>query len=488
MKSGTKWLLVRNAFHLGIGQVVTTALGILQTAIVGRALGPSDFGTLYIIATIISFVSLIIDWGQTAYLTREMAKGREDEAELIGSALLIRLTTTLFACGIAVATAFAMGYDQYVVLLALLAVVVTVPVTLYSPFGYTLRGKDRMDIDVYATIAGRLVLLATTFVALRLGGGLTEVILMQAAAGLASLLVGGHNAFRLGLRAKAPSAKAVRELVFQGAPIVLYALVVASQSLGEMLILSAFAGSTVVGWYGASRTVFGIAISPAMIALNASFPEFSRASLSTERMRHIIELTGRIIFITAAAVSSALYVFADHIIGIIFGYGHFVDAPSVLRAMAVFIPLSFLVLLLGSAMVAIGQNRELLIIGVVRIMACLIASWMFMDFWQQRFGNGAIFLVIVAGLSEIPASLASLVILPRGSVSLATILNLMRACATGIGAVLPLSILEPLDLWYEVPLFVIGFGAAALATQLVSRGDLRLVVNLARSRIASIRP
>jgi O-antigen/teichoic acid export membrane protein len=488
MKSNTSRLLARNAFHLGAGQIATTALGILLTAVIGRALGASDFGTLYIITTIVSFVALIIDWGQTAYITRETAKGRLDESELIGSAWLVRLTATLAACGIAVATAFAMGYDQRVVLLAFLAVVVTLPATIYSPFSYTLRGKDRMDIDVYATIAGRLVLLAATFVALRLGGGLMEVILMQAAAGLATLLVGGYLAFQLGLRAKAPTAKAVRELFFQGTPIVLFALVTASQSLGEMLILSAFAGSTVVGWYGASRTVFGIAISPAMIALNASFPEFSRASLSTANMRHIVELTGRIIFITAAAVSSALYVFADHIIGIIYGYGHFEEAPSVLRTMAVFIPLSFFVLLLGTAMTAVGQNKELLAISVVRIIAFLTVSWMLMDLWQQHYGNGAIIIVIVAGLSEIPASVASMVLLPKGSVSSATILNLMRACITAVFTALPFSVWQPLDLWFQVPLFAILLATAALVTQLVSWSDLRLAIDFARSRIVAIRP
>jgi O-antigen/teichoic acid export membrane protein len=380
-----------------------------------------------------------------------------------------------------------MGYDQHITLLALLAVVVMLPVTIYAPFGYTLRGKDRMDVDVYATIAGRLVLLVATFVALRMGGGLTEVILMQAAAGLATLLVGGYLAFQLGLKVKAPTTKAVRELFFQGWPIVVFALVTASQSLGEMLILSAFAGSTVVGWYGASRNVFGIAISPAMIALGASYPEFSRASLCTAHLNQIMGLTARIIFIAAAAVSSALYVFADHIIGVIYGYGHFEQAPAVLRAMAVFTPVSFFGLLLGSAMQAVGRNKAILVISSARIIACLALSWMLMEFWQQRFGNGAVFLVIVAGLSEMPAILAYLVVLPKGSVSFTTIVNLIRACVTAICATLPLSLLQPLELWYQVPLFTILLAAAALVTQLVLLGDLRLAMNFARERIVAAR-
>ena len=61
-------------------------------------------------------------------------------------------------------------------------------------------------------------------------------------------------------------------------------------------MLSAFAGPAVVGWYGASRTIYGIITSPAVIVLTATFPELSRASLSLPDLRRMIDATGRILF------------------------------------------------------------------------------------------------------------------------------------------------------------------------------------------------
>jgi O-antigen/teichoic acid export membrane protein len=48
--------MVRNILHLDIGQVVTTALSILLSAAIARALGASDFGLLYLLSSIATFV------------------------------------------------------------------------------------------------------------------------------------------------------------------------------------------------------------------------------------------------------------------------------------------------------------------------------------------------------------------------------------------------------------------------------------------------
>ena len=89
MRSNTTRLLVRNVSHLGIGQIASTALGILLSAVVGRALEPAQLGILYTVFAVSSFAYVIVDWGQGTYLVREMARGRPDEPALIGSALLM---------------------------------------------------------------------------------------------------------------------------------------------------------------------------------------------------------------------------------------------------------------------------------------------------------------------------------------------------------------------------------------------------------------
>jgi len=446
-------------------------------------LEPAQFGILYIVSAISAFAFVIVDWGQGTYLVREMARGRIDEPELIGSALLIRLATVVFSSALAVAIALTLRYSGQIVMLTLLAMMAVVPPTLIAPFVYFLRGKDRMDIDALANTVGKAMTLAATVIALHFGGGLTEVILMQGVGGVAALLVGAVAALRLDIAVKAPVTETLRELIRHGAPIVAFSLVIASQPFVETILLSAFAGPAVVGWYGASRTILGIVTSPAMIAIAATFPELSRASLSLPNFRRMIDATGRILFIVAAFASSGLYLFADHMVAIIYGHGRFEQTASILRVSAIFIPLLFFVFLLASAMSAVGRNKAMAVISIFRVAICVVLSWLLIDYWQQRFGNGAIALVIIAGVAEIPATIACLAWLPRGAVGSTTTLNVVRAYIASLCTIVPLSMLQPLGLLYLIPLFSLLFAITAMVTRLVLPSDLRLAMEVARSRV-----
>jgi O-antigen/teichoic acid export membrane protein len=483
VRSNTTRRLVRNVSHLGIGQVATTALGFLLAVVIGRVLEPTQLGILYTVFAISSFVSVIVDWGQSLYLVREMARGRVDEPELIGSALLIRLATIVLSSTIAVAVALSLGYNGQIVALTMLAMVAAVPTTLFVPFDCSFRGRDRMDIDAFANIVGKAMTLVATAIALRFGGGLTDVILMQGVGGVSTLLVGAIAAWRLHIAVKAPVIKALWELIRRGAPIAVFSIVVALQPFVEILMLSLLSGPAVVGWYGASRTIFGIVASPAMLVLTATFPELSRASLSLPDLRRMIDGTGRVLFIAAAFVSSALYLFADDMVTIIYGHGRFVQTASILRVSAIFIPLLFFGVVLASALTAVGRNKAIAGINIVRIAFCVVLGWLLIGYWQQRFGNGAIALVIIAGVAEIPTSIAYLALLPKGAVGSSTMLNVVRAYITSLCTVVPLSMLQPLWLLYLTPLFALLFAVTAVVTRLILPSDLRLAMEVARSRV-----
>jgi O-antigen/teichoic acid export membrane protein len=446
-------------------------------------LEPAQLGILTIVFAISSFAFVIADWGQGTYLVREMARGRIDEPELIGSALLFRLATIVFSSAIAVVIALALRYNCQIVMLTLLAMTAAVPTTLFVPFDCSFRAKDRMDIDAFANIVGKAMTLVAIAIVLGLGGGLTGLILMVGVGNCSTLLVGVIAARRLDIVVKAPVMKALWELLRHGAPIAAFSLVLASQPFLEILLLSALAGPAVVGWYGAFRSIYGVVTSPGLILLGASFPELSRASLSVPDLRRTIDAAGRVMFIAAAFASSALYIFADHIVAIIYGHGRFEQTASILRVSAIFIPLLFFALFLASVLFAVGRNKELALLNIARISVYVALSWLLIGYWQQRFENGAIALVIIAGVVEIPAMIAYLTLLPKGAVASSTTLNVAQAYIASLCTVAPLSMLQPLGLLYLIPLFALLFAVAAMVTRLVLPRDLRLAMEVARSRV-----
>jgi O-antigen/teichoic acid export membrane protein len=277
--------------------------------------------------------------------------------------------------------------------------------------------------------------------------------------------------------------KSIRELVRHGAPIAAFSLVLASQPFVEVMLLSAITSPTVVGWFGAFRSTFGIVVSPAIILVSASFPELSRASLSLPDFRRMLDATGRVLFIAAAFTSSALYLFAGDIIAIIYGHGRFEQTASILRVGAFFIPLLFIGYVLAAAINAVGRNNALVVISIVRIAICVIMGWFLIGYWQQRFGNGGIALVIIAGVVELPATIAYWALLPKGAVGSSMAVNMIRACIVSLCTAVPLAMLQPLGLLYLIPLFGLLFAATAMAVRLVLPSDLRLVIQAVRSRV-----
>lgn len=483
MKLNNRGLLVRNVSYLGMGQVASTALGFLASAVIGRAFEPAQLGLLYTVSTISAFAYVIVDWGQGTHLVREMARGRSDEPELIGSALLVRLAAVVLVSAMGVAIALPLGYSGQMVVLTLLAIICGIPATLFAPFGCAFRSRDRMDVDAFVGIVGKAVTLVAIAIALGSGGGLMEVILTTAVGGISTLFVGAIAASRLHIGIKSPRVKLLRELVQCGAPLATFSLVIASQPFIQILMLSALAGATVVGWYGASINIIGIVLSPAMILLTATFPELSRASRSLPDLRRVIDATARVMFIAGAFTSSALYLFADHMVAIVYGHGRFMETASILRVSAIFVPLLFFALVLASAMNAVGRNKAMAVISIFRIVFCVILNWLVIGYWQQRFGNGAVALVIISSMAEVPATIACLALLPKGAVGSAVTLNMVRSCLASFCTVVPLSMLQPLGLMSLIPLFALSFVVMALVTRLVLPSDLRLAVEVARSRV-----
>jgi len=475
VRSTSSGVVLRNILHLGAAQVVTIALGILGTAALGRTLGPSNFGILYTVYAISGFMGVLTDWGQSTCVVRELARGRADRPALIGSAILIRIIAITFGALIAALVALILRYDNRIVLLAFLAVIVGLPATLYAPFGCVFRGMDRMDIDGSVNVIWKALTLVTILAALYLGGGLTEVVLAPCVGGIGALLVSASIARRLGITIKPPTLKLVWELTRSGTPIVLFSLIIAFRPFVEVMMLSNLTGTEVVGWYGAFFTIFNIMLSPAMILVQATLPQLSRASLSPPDFRRALNSTARLLLLAAALAASSLYVFGDHIVAMIFGYGHFQQTVVILQVGALTLPLLFLGYLLGIALSAVGRNKEIVLVSGAIVLGGVIINWFSITFFQARFGNGAIALAVTAGVTEIAVLLSFAALLPRGSVGWTMPVNLLRAYAASICTILVLSVAH-FELWILAPVFLFTFLLLALFTGLMSTKDLEVAL------------
>lgn len=479
--------IARNVFFLTFGQVISTALGFLLTVALGRSLGPSDFGVYYSVLTLTTLLGLIVDWGQTTFVLREVARNRPNLPAILGTTIILRLAQTLPAAIIGYFVARLFGYHDDVAILAPAAVIIGGPGVVAALFGSFLRARNHTEYDVASGLIGRAVAVSATILGLWLGGGVGAAVLLPALGGLASLLFSWRMARRFGLEISRPTAPLSREIILFGGPIILVQFMINVQSLVDITLLTVITSPTVVGWYGAARIVLGILIAPATILGSATFPELCRASTSSEAMGDVLTKSARPLLALGALGAAGVFAFSHFAVAHVYGAGRLDQSADVLQFTAPFFPLFFMNFLLGNAVVASGRNTEVAFFKLINVIFGACLGWLSITYFQKVSGNGAIGLVVAFGISELIMAACFVYLLPKGVIAwtaLAGMLVRSYLAAAG-GALGSLAWLHgfPTDIATTAStasLFAISFVASGFATGLLQRSDMAQMSRLFR--------
>ena len=90
-----KHKIVKNAsWIIGI-QLVKAVLGIFVSMLTARFLGPSDFGLINYAASIVAFVTPIMNLGLTGVLVQELVNSPEDEGKILGTSVSLSFFSSL---------------------------------------------------------------------------------------------------------------------------------------------------------------------------------------------------------------------------------------------------------------------------------------------------------------------------------------------------------------------------------------------------------
>lgn len=474
--------IARSAFHLVLGQVATTALAIAFSAVVGRRLGAADFGVFFLVTTMGTFANVVVEWGQSQLLVRELARRADQAGRLLGAALALRLAGSVPACGLVVAIGWALGYEARTLALLALLMLTTLPFFLSQAHATVFRARERMDLDAQVSVLFKALAFPFALFALLAGGRVAGVLLAQGAAGIAALALAAVRSRRLGVSPLRPAGADCRELLREGTPILAMSLAITVQPYIDAIMLSRLLPAAPVGWYGAARNIMGTLVAPATILGAAAYPRLSRAAGDAAHLRLELRTALRPLLGLGALGAVGTYLFADLAVSIIYGKSSFAPAAAILQ---VFSPALFLVcidVLFMSAVLAVGRPRALAAAKAVNVLVCSGIAFAAIPWFQQRYGNGGLGLVAAFGASEVMMFAASILILPRRTLDVSFVADLGRTLAAAALTLLLFRLLPPLSPVLGVPLCIGAFGAAAAALGLVRGGEVRAISAMFRRR------
>ena len=471
----------RNALALLAGQVGTTALAVFFSAALGRSLGAREFGIYYLITTMATFAYVVAEWGQPFVVIRESARRPERAGELLGTALGLRVALAVAIAVPAGLVEWSLGYEAHATLLSVVLIVAMLPTFLAQGYGMVFRARDQMGREAAVSVTNKAVALAVALAALALRAGLPGVIFALGVAGVAALALAARLYRRLGAPPLRFSRTTARELLVSGTPILAMSATIAAQPYLDAIILSKLAPAVVVGWFGAAKMILGTLTAPATILATAAYPRLVRATGTPELPGEVRAALRPLLWLGALA-GTGTYLFAGTVVELIYGSGGFGPAATILKVFAPGFLLLFIDILLGHIVYAAGRGTGFAVAKILSVVVGTGLNLLLIPFFQDRYGNGGIGVLVAFALSELVVFAGAVWVLRRSALDLRMGVDVARALAAAGATLLVFWALPPVPPWIGMPLSVMVFAAASLVFGLASRRDLSLLRTLVRRR------
>jgi O-antigen/teichoic acid export membrane protein len=413
--------------------------GLLLTAIASifllRHLGVVRFGQYTTVVAIVTIVQGVTDAGltlvgQREYVHADAERRRTLLADLVG----MRLVLTPVGVALGVLFAVVAGYPNALVTGTLLAglgvVLAVVAATLTMPLSVDLRYGAVTATD----LARQLVIVAGIVGLVAAGAGLVPFFVVYVAAGAVAIVVA--LAF-VGVRGWVAPRFAWREwrpLLWEAAPIALSSIVNVTYIRTLIILASLLATAEQTGLFATSYRISEILLGVPQLMIGAAFPILVHSgAVDEQRLVYVLQRMGEAALLVGLGLGLVLAVGAAPIIQVL-GGSAYADAASVLRIQSVAIAAAFITQLGTFGLVAIRQQRALVLVNVLALATVLVLGCTLIPAFEA---DGA---ALAASLGETLLALAAMTMLVRARPALRPDLRyvpkLLLAAALGGACVL----------------------------------------------------
>jgi O-antigen/teichoic acid export membrane protein len=450
-KLGISTLVLRNALVLVIAQVAAIPISMWVNGVMGRHLGPSDFGDFFLISTYAGTAFLLIEWGQAGTLPAMIAKQRERAEVFLGSALAFRAMSVPVVFALVGGGCWLLGYAENFELLLLMFFVATAIASVSSACQDAVRGFERTDVAAYSAVGTQLALALLVIPTLMLGGRLPAVVLAMAAANLLVLVFVVYGVRSTGMRILSFDRTVLKQLAVEGTPFFFFALTMRLQGNIDALYLSKLAPEHVVGWFGAAYKLLGVLTFPAAALVQALYPTMCRLfATDAEGYRRTASTALETSALAVVPLAVGTYLYAD--LGIqIFGKEGFGPAANNLRVYAPFIFMVYFSMPLGACILAAGKERTWTLVQALCIVVSLVLDPLLIPWSQQHFDNGGLGVCVAVLVAESLMVLAGVILMPKAVFDRHLLLGLARLAVAGGAMFGAGTLLAGLSPWLAAP-------------------------------------
>ena len=461
-KSSRQSSVLRNTLILVGAQFLGIPLSIFVNGVMGRRLGPSDFGLLNLAMNLCSFAFMFVEWGHNGVLPREIAKEHHRSGALLGASIASRTGLTVVFTLCLALLSWLLYPPTFLPLLGLVALQGFFS-TVSSAYQDAARGFERTDVTAIGRIGGQLLIAAIVLPVLLLGGDLMHVTIAQTLASLLILPFIMTWAHKIGVGNPSFDHHELKYLTRSGLGFLMSSAAMTSLGFIDSIALSKLATPEVFGWNSAAQKLIGVLLVPSTAMIVSLYPTLSRLIVEDLEqykvtLRRSINGTG--LLVIPLALGCALY--SD--LGIaIYGKSGYAPANQNLIVMSAMVLLVYFSMPLSSALLAAGRQVAWASAQFGCVVLRVVLDLLLIPWFQEHFGNGGLGVCVSTVLCEVVLVAVALYMIPHGVINRALAKVLGKGALAGIAMAAAALGLRSVNPWVAAPVAtVVYFGTLYL--------------------------
>lgn len=414
------------------GQVITWVSSFVLMSFLPRFLGAEAYGKLFFAISINSIAGLLTDLGLTMLLVKEIARDRSKVNSLVANGLALRSIAWTISTIITALFVILSGYPTETIKIVMILALANWFVGMSEIIHRVFNGLERLEYRSICLIVEKVTLSIVGVWLLLLGMGPFAIALVMLFTivlnfTLSVVFLRKITDIRFEL-----TPTTWKPILAQGFPFMVSTLFAFIYYRIDVMMLSSMTNDAVVGWYGAPYKLFDTLMFFPVILTTAVYPVLARLwQTSKENMtvtsRKIFDLT----IIVAVPIAVGMASLAHPIISFLFGLEEYSHSILLLQILSVSILLVYIDFVLNTVLISHDKQKQLSIVAVIATALNIGMNYFAIQFFQTRFGNGAIGAAITTALTEVFVMSFSVYLLPKGTFTSANMIVAAKSILSG---------------------------------------------------------
>ncbi len=359
--------VAKNTFWLSVSNFGGRLIRAIVVIYAARVLGTSEWGVFSYAISLAGFMSLFMDPGINAILTRNTAKASDGERRTVfitaaGVKLILIIIGALLIIGIAPFFSTLPGAKA---LLPIVAFILACD-TLRDFFAALLRGQEKMEWDAYIQVVMNIAILIFGFVFIAISPTAHALAVGYAIGTFVGVTTAAAVVRRYFLQAKSFfSWKLVGPMLQSAWPFAVTGALGLLLTNTDILIVSWMKTASDVGIYSAAIRIIQVLYLVPTIIQFGTLPLFSRlANRDNEKFRLALERVVTLIFMASIPLALGGAIFGTQIMSFVFGVSY-ASGGLAFKILMITMLVDFPAAVISNAIFAYDHQRSLIVSSAI---------------------------------------------------------------------------------------------------------------------------